>query len=566
MNTQEQHSSRGEQMSRGDLLSRLSASLAASGLVTDSEFKEFEHRARWLERPMEQLLVDAGKLTDAELRDTLAELSSTPVIRMQDITVEADVIRAVPPRVVATYRILPLRREHGRLVLMADRVIAHDEDSQLRLLLGCPIIWTVCSRRDLSECIRHYYGVGLEILLRHSSEDVSKEDLDIPALINWIIQDAVISNATDIHFEPQKSGELRLRHRVDGVLYRIPLAEGISSHGKAIVSSAKVMAQINIAEKRKPQDGRFSITVLEDTFDVRVSVLPTPHGEALNMRLLNSRSQLLRVKDLGLSTMQHDSVRKLVEQPNGMILFTGPTGSGKTTSLYAALSELNNTERKIITLEDPIEYQLDGITQMQVNPQIDFTFATGLRSVLRHDPDIILIGEIRDRETAEIVISSSLTGHLVLSTLHTNDSVSAVTRLLDMGIEPYLVASSLFGVIAQRLIRRVCPDCRCRDELDADVIEQLRQENSVLSEVTEFYRGRGCPACRFTGYSGRKAIFEVLLLEDYLRSMVIQRRPATELLSAALERGLFTLRQSGLLAVRQGITTVSDVMRVTQSL
>jgi type II secretory ATPase GspE/PulE/Tfp pilus assembly ATPase PilB-like protein len=346
-------------------------------------------------------------------------------------------------------------------------------------------------------------------------------------------------------------------------LARIPMPQGVERLQKAIISSIKVTAQLNIAEKRLPQDGRFGMSVNGQDLDIRVSVLPSQHGEAANMRILNRREIFLKMGDLGLRDFQLAMLEEFVALPHGIILFTGATGSGKTTSLYASLSRINNEDLKIITVEDPVEYQLAGVTQMQVHPEIDFTFANGLRSILRHDPDVVLIGEIRDSETARIATSAALTGHLVFSTLHTNDAPSAITRLVDMGIEPYLVSSSLEGVIGQQLLRRVCPTCRKPVDVDPRVADEIRQGLPGAPADLHFYQGTGCPDCRFTGFSGRKGVFEVLAMDDDIRALTVERTSSATIMHRAVENGLVTLRQSAWMLVVDGMTSVDEVLRVT---
>jgi type II secretory ATPase GspE/PulE/Tfp pilus assembly ATPase PilB-like protein len=330
------------------------------------------------------------------------------------------------------------------------------------------------------------------------------------------------------------------------------------------VSSLKIMPALNIAERRLPQDGRIEWKAGQESFDLRVSVLPTRHGEAVNLRILNRRSTFMRLTDLGFRPDQYEIIQDLAGQPYGMVLFTGPTGSGKTTSLYAALAHLNDAERKIITIEDPVEYQMAGITQLQVQPSIGFTFAAGLRSILRHDPDVVLIGEIRDGETAGIAVSAALTGHLVFSTLHTNDSAASLTRLVDMGIEPYLVASSVHGIVAQRLVRRLCPQCAEPEPLAGRMREELDALQPGGADSGRIRRGRGCPHCRFTGYSGRRPIFEIIEMNDELRAMVVDRASSAVLMRHAVSRGLVTLRRAAWDLVLKGETSVEELLRVTR--
>jgi len=388
-------------------------------------------------------------------------------------------------------------------------------------------------------------------------EDTS--DAPIIKLVNLMLSQAVKARASDIHIEAFQS-RLKIRHRVDGILYdMLSPPRHIQS---TLTSRIKIMAKMNIAEKRLPQDGRIEIKMADKDIDIRVSTIPTAFGERVVLRLLDKTNILLRVSELGMPDHQLGKFDRLIRSPHGIILVTGPTGSGKTTTLYAALSSINSTDINIITIEDPIEYQIEGIGQIQVNPKIDLTFANGLRSIVRQDPDVILVGEIRDLETAQIATHSALTGHLVFSTLHTNDSAGAITRLIHMGIEPFLVTSSVTAILAQRLVRVVCDNCK---ESYAPEKESLRRIgiSSEMSEGKKIYRGRGCPLCLNTGYRGRTGIFELMILDETLRNMILQTSDANAIKRKAIETGMITLRQDGALKVLNGITTIEEVLRVT---
>jgi type II secretory ATPase GspE/PulE/Tfp pilus assembly ATPase PilB-like protein len=379
--------------------------------------------------------------------------------------------------------------------------------------------------------------------------------------INLIIAEAIRMDATDIHIEPFENA-LRLRYRVDGILQLIPLPKGVEKLRNSVSSAVKIMAAMDIAEHRKPHDGRIKVRCGVNDYDLRVSVLPTGWGETCCLRILNRGTTKIDLDKLGLSPYQLPKIAKLTELPHGVILMTGPTGSGKTTTLYALLDRINKSGTKIITVEDPVEYQMSGINQVQVHSKIGLTFATILRSILRHDPDVILIGEIRDSETADIAVRSSLTGHLVLSTLHTNDAPSAIPRLIDMGVEPYLIASCVEGVVAQRLVRRVCRNCHEKYQPPAALYNEMAQSYPDLIGEAEFFVGHGCPACGFTGYRGRNAINEVMIMSDKLRAMVVAREPANIIKELAIKEGMVTLRQDGWLRVVEGRTSVEEVLRV----
>jgi general secretion pathway protein E/type IV pilus assembly protein PilB len=572
--TKETKTTEGRPRSRSEVLGRLQRLLVRREILQSDQMEALDQRATWLKEPFERLLVRDGVADEATVLALLGEITGLPVVRLSQVKLDRAVVDGVPARMAVHYHVVPLRIEDGAIVLACDRIHDVTDEDRIRMLLGTTVRWVFCTSHEIAETINQFYGVGIRAFLNvNPPEETARSGVhrtladaavnpDISAFVREIIQDAIGIGATDIHFEPFEE-RLRLRYRIDGVLHDIPVPAGIERFQRAVISSTKVMAQLNIAEHRLPQDGRFTMTLDGDAFDLRVSVLPSRHGESVNLRILNRTATFLDLDQIALREDQRRLVEELIALPHGILLFTGPTGSGKTTSLYAALARLNDDERKIITIEDPIEYQIDGTTQMQVNPDIGFTFATGLRSVLRHDPDVVLIGEIRDQETADIAINASLTGHLVLSTLHTNDSASAVTRLLDIGIEPYLVASSVEGMIAQRLVRKVCGSCREPITVDGALREEMLRADPQRAATARLYRGRGCPDCRFTGYAGRRAIFEILVMTDAIRALVVTRAASSEMLKAGAEQGLVTLRESGWSCVLDGETTVEDVLRVT---
>jgi type II secretion system protein E len=405
---------------------------------------------------------------------------------------------------------------------------------------------------------------GLQVIDTDADEDMdltqAAEGASIVRFVNQILTEAIELRATDVHIEPFEE-TLRVRYRIDGVLQEASVAPEVKQFQAAIVSRLKILSKLDIAEKRVPQDGRIKILIAGREIDVRVSVIPMLYGEAVVLRLLDRSSVLLGLDKLGMSPRDLDIMRMILERPHGIILVTGPTGSGKTTTLYAALSRINDIQRKIITIEDPIEYQLHGVNQIQVSRKAGLTFASGLRSILRHDPDVVLVGEIRDTETAEIAIQASLTGHLVFSTLHTNDAPSALTRLVDMGIEPYLVASSLEAVLAQRLVRVVCPDCK--EPLGKNEMAPLRQRFGEELPRT-LYKGRGCRQCQGTGYRGRIGIFEMMLVTDDIRSRILENASAPELRKVAANQGMRSLRDDGFRHLHEGRTTIEEILRVTK--
>jgi len=443
--------------------------------------------------------------------------------------------------------------------------------------------FSLSTREQIFQAIKTHYGLGAEAAERlagqastdrsaHNAVQAEQEDwVDIRAdgepsvvqFVNLLLVEGVNNRATDIHIEPFEE-RLRIRQRIDGMLYEIPIPAAMADYSANIASRIKVMAQLDIAEKRLPQDGRIKVRIDEKEYDLRISVLPSPHGEAVNIRILSQHMRLLTLDQLGLHGADKPLVEDLIERPNGVILVTGPTGSGKTTFLYACLSRINAIDRKILTIEDPIEYRMDGVVQMQTLSKIDFSFARALRSMLRHDPDIMMIGEIRDAETAQITIRSALTGHLVLSTLHTNDAAGAIARLVDMGMEPFLVASSLLAVLAIRLVRVLCPNCRRSAAVTPLMLEQAGVAEGDC-DVERIYEPAGCSKCRNTGFAGRTGIFEILRVTESVRDLIQQRVTTGTLKAAAVAAGMRTLRQDGWKKVCAGITSLSEVLRVSHA-
>ncbi len=495
-------------------------------------------------------------------------------ISLKDKKIPPEVINRVPPRFVSHYKIIPFDFQNGYLHIATttpDNISFLDEIS---LVVHAPVIPFLSSINDIGDAIRQYYGVGADTIEQMMGNvqpieetdvglgDIADDsDASISKFLNQILLEAYKDRASDIHIEPFED-ELQIRYRVDGVLYDAQVPPKIKYFKDSINSRIKILCNLNIAEKRLPQDGRFKVRMGSVDLDLRVSFLPTPYGESVVLRILNS-TKLFSLDELGLGETEKAAIEKLILKPHGIIFLTGPTGSGKTTTLYSCLAKLNTDEKKIITIEDPVEYQLKGITQIQINPAIGLTFASGLRSILRHDPDIMMIGEVRDIETAEIAIQSALTGHLIFSTLHTNDAASGVTRLLDMGVDPYLVTSTVECFIAQRLVRTICLKCKGEIKLTPELLKDFEPFQSS-NEVTHFYQGKGCEECNFTGYVGREPIYEVLFINESIRELVMQRRTASEIRDQAIKNGMMTLCESGWNKVKQGKTNPQEVMRVTQ--
>ncbi len=553
---------------------RLAAALIETGRLSETALNNLQRSADWPDEPIEHILLREGVLAESDILDLVSTVSGVARLEPGPIADSQEAIALVPAQAAVHYRVAPLALEDHHLVLATDHLRAPEEQTRMRVVLGHPIRWKLCSARHLAELITHFYGVGIATFIatrdgggrpvRRDESGPSVEESGMPEFVDEILRDAMRSGATDLHIEPAETS-LQIRYRIDGVLYPIRLPDGLVGYSRSLISSIKVMAQLNIAERRLPQDGRISKTLDGQSFDLRVSVLPTRFGESVEIRLLNRNATFLRLDQLGFPDKDRRQIEQLIDRPNGLIVFTGPTGSGKTTSLYAAMAYLNHPERKIITLEDPVEYQILGITQLQVQPQIGFTFANGLRSILRHDPDVILVGEIRDNETAAITVSAALTGHTVFSTLHTNDSAAAPARLIDMGVEPYLVSSCLQGIIAQRLLRRVCP--RCREEISIEESAHLDVSQCLPDlppDAIRAWQGRGCPDCRFTGYQGRIAIYEFLEIDDSIRTMIIESTPGAHILRYAMQNTDITpLRTAGWKLVLAGECTIQDLLRTT---
>ena len=527
------------------------------------------------------ILLKLDAVRDEDILHAIAEQFELPWMPQLDPrAIDTTLLKYVPIVFARAHHLLPLCRE-GRWIVVAttDPMDTWARDG-LRVLLEAPIKWVVTNSLSLFTCLNQAYDdaaspdaeqlmetLADEHKLDHLARELnephdlldSSDEAPVIRLVNSILFQAIRRRASDIHFESFEK-ELVIRYRIDGVLYAVitPPKHLQSS----VIARLKIMAGLNIAEKRLPQDGRFTIRTAGRDVDLRVSVLPTSHGERVVLRLLEKENRLFNLSEMGLRHDTLATVEQLIQLSHGIILVTGPTGSGKTTTLYAALNQINGPDKNIITVEDPVEYQLKGVGQMQVNAKIGLTFAVGLRSILRQDPDVIMIGEIRDRETAEIAIHASLTGHLVFSTLHTNDAASAATRLIDMGIEPFLIASSVVGVLAQRLVRKLCPDCKEPYPSTDEELAKLGYETPP--PVSALYRSVGCPQCAATGYRGRTGIFELLVMDHDLRRIIGTKGDAALIKAEAAAKGMATLQEKGAALVVEGVTTTEEVMRMTQ--
>jgi general secretion pathway protein E len=529
-----------------------------------------------------ELLIRKKAISEIQLLKIMSEhfgLSFRPELPMESINI--DFTQNVPIHYLKKHRLVPLITPDDPVIAVNDPSNFHPVDHLRQMLknINLPVVLSTqdaiiaainmaydMSRASAKDYFEEMNESATDDLISKIDEtaDLLDETSDAPIikLVNLLVSGAIKDRASDIHVEPY-SGNLKIRYRIDGILYDIlSLPRRIQS---PLISRIKIMAKLNIAEKRLPQDGRIEIKIADRLVDIRVSVIPTAFGERVVLRLLDKTANILKLSDLGMHDERIKLLNKLIKSPYGIILVTGPTGSGKTTTLYAALSTINRPEINIITIEDPIEYQMDGVGQIQVNPKIDLTFAAGLRSIVRQDPDVILIGEIRDRETAEIAIQSSLTGHLVFSTLHTNDAASAVTRLIDMGIEPFLVTSSIVAIIAQRLVRILCSHCKEVYVPDEESLYNLGLDRSVLKNNT-FYRKKGCNLCMQTGFRGRSAIFEILIVDEEIKRLVLKTSDANQINELAVKQGMITLQRDGIDKVLSGTTTIEEVLRVTRSL
>jgi general secretion pathway protein E len=548
--------------------------LLDSGVITRETLEGALARARKERHRIGDALIGAGAATEQDILRALATQYALPLLTLEELPTSPPMLASLSAKYLRQYAACPVAVE-GAMVMVATadptNPLLRDE---LRQTLGLTVKLCLAPRQAILEAIERAYGAStplqriVEGIRPGEGETDREEDVNqlrdmafeapVVRLVNLLIDEAVGADASDIHIEPFED-TLRVRYRIDGLLYD---QEAPPRRLQAAVTSRiKLMAEMNIAERRLPQDGRIRVTAGGRRVDIRVSTVPTIHGESIVMRLLDRTTVFLPFDQLGFAPAVARPFERLIRRPHGILLVTGPTGSGKTTTLYAALDKINAPDRKIITVEDPVEYQLKGVNQIPVRPKIGLSFATGLRHIVRQDPDIILVGEIRDLETAEIAIQAALTGHLVLSTLHTNDAPGAVTRLQDMGCEPYLVSSVLDGVLAQRLVRRVCAVCRVAYSPDPADLTALGVSGAA---GVEFYRGEGCEACRKTGYRGRTGIYELLAVTDEVRSLIMRKAPAGEIRRHAVGHGMVTLRANGWAKVLAGITTVDEVLRVTQ--
>lgn len=526
-----------------------------------------------------KILVQKGLIDQRSLLALLSQLLNIPPIDLSKYNIAPDIVRLIPKKLCEQFDLIPISKIGNTITIaMADPtdILALDD---IKAILPYNIDTVIATKQGIGEALARVYGIGVEEELKEAAIETSKElkesceeEIDIEKLtaesqkpsiiklVSLIIQEGLHRRASDIHIEPEED-KLRVRYRIDGVLheaFQLP-----KENQNAIIARLKIMSKLDITENILPQDGRFKIRIEGKEIDFRVSALPLSFGNKIVLRALDRSNIKVGLNGLGFLTGPLQAFKKALERAFGMILLTGPTGSGKSTTLYSIINNLNTPDRNIVTIEDPVEYQLDGITQIQVNPDIGLTFANGLRAVLRQNPDVVMIGEIRDFETADIAIKASLTGQLVLSTLHTNDAAGAITRLIDMGVEPFLVASSVILAAAQRLCRKICPYCKEDVNIPSKVLAKLTDKVDVFMKRKPFYRGKGCVRCNQTGYLGRVGVLETLLIDDRIKDMIVERRSSDEIETYAVSQGMMTLRESALELFASGITTLEEVIRVT---
>ena len=519
-----------------------------------------------------------GAATEDAVLLWLAKEYDVPFTALEAVEPDRQVLSLFPARVLLKEQLLPLKRgENGAVEIATSRLFATQGLDALKAMTGLSLKPVLAPTEAIGREMKKHLGVGadtigtlneeagLEVVQEGSGDDTdldsAAEDASIIRFVNQVLRDAIELRASDVHLEPFED-EFRIRYRIDGELQEVPVPPALKRFQPAIVSRVKILSHLNIAEKRLPQDGRIKIRVDTHEVDIRVSIIPMLHGEAVVMRLLRQNSKLRGMGDLGMGPRELECFRRVVQLPHGIVLVTGPTGSGKTSTLYTALNEINDHIRKIITIEDPVEYQLKGVNQIQVNEKAGLTFARGLRSILRHDPDVCLIGEIRDQETAQIAVQASLTGHFVLSTLHTNDAPATLTRLLNMGVPAYNIAASVNLIVAQRLVRKICDACKHPAVPDPEVLAESAIDPALLTGKT-LYEGTGCIECGGTGFKGRMAICELLDLTDHIREIILDRRPISEVKRAAKEQGMRLLRESAVERVIEGLTTLREINKVT---
>lgn len=548
---------------------RLGEILIDSKVITEEILNKALDIQKGTGRKLGEVLVEEGFTTNEQIVNAVKNQLGIQLINLDNIHIRQEIINTIQENVARKYEVIPVDLINGQLIITMSDPLNYFAIEEIKIATGYVVKVAISLRESILTNIEKYYGKNRaeEAALDYSRtynfqennennvKNVDENVAPIIKYINTIIENAILYDASDIHIEPEEK-EMRVRFRVDGVLREI-MKSNIQML-EPVISRIKIMAELNIAEKRIPQDGRISFKAKQKNIDIRVAIAPTIYGEKVVMRLLDKGNFTLSLEKLGLESKDYNRVKEIISKPYGIILVCGPTGSGKTTSLYSALNEVNSVEKNVITVEDPVEYNISGVNQMQVNNKIGFTFANGLRSILRQDPDIILVGEIRDSETAEIAVRAALTGHLVLSTIHTNNSASTITRLKDMGIKPFLISSTVIGVISQRLVRKICPNC-----IEEYIAAQREMSILEVSETVKLKRGKGCSICNHTGYKGRTAIFEVMPVDVNVKEMIDAEKNEKEIETYAIKTGMVNLRTACIKKVLDGITTVDELLRVT---
>ncbi len=550
--------------------------LKSAGIYSDEQLQRIaENRAANPGMGLAEAAVKFGGAKEIEFLSAVGKSLGLETVNLERQQPNPDALTKLPASAVYQYNVLPFKTDGTSLTIVTSDPFDTSAADGLRLVAGCPIKTALAPKEEVEKAVKKYYGVGADAIEKMIEDGRYSVDEDIGAMtkidvnemgeeasivkfVNQIIAEADRQGATDIHIEPQET-ELRIRYRIDGMLHKVDVPPQLNRLKSAIISRIKVMANLDIAEKRLPMDGRIGIRIAGQDIDIRVSTMPAAYGESISLRLLAKSGNFVKMDDLGFNERDYAVVSKIIHRPNGIFLVTGPTGSGKSTSLYSFLSEVNKIDVRIMTAEDPIEYHMAGINQVQMQSEIGMTFARALRAFLRQDPDIIMVGEIRDRETAEIAINASLTGHMVFSTLHTNDAAGAFPRLIDMGVEPFLIASAVAGVMGQRLCRRLCPQCKKEVPLDMKYysLDTPPERNTVFEPA-------GCDACTRTGYKGRRALFEVLEVDEDIEGAIVRRENATQIRNISLSKGMKTLREDGWAKVFAGVTSVKEILRVTE--
>ncbi len=555
--------------------------LVKSGLIDTDDAAGYVQSAKQEHKNLNSYLIRHGILTDREIVEALSKELNVPILDLKEKEIPQTVIDRVPVKFASFYKFMPVSIDDNVLTLAISSPLDVRMEDDIRVHLGLEPNEVLALRSDINEALKKYYGLASDTIDRILTKDPNKrksdgnqetwvediekksEDPSVAKLVNQIILEAYQKRATDIHIEPYRD-KMRLRYRIDGILMDANLPPEARHFLLPMVSRIKIMSNLSITEKRLPQDGSTVVRTKDQDLDLRISTMPALRGESMVIRILPTKSMRNRLEDLGLNEQNARKFRELIQASHGIIFVTGPTGSGKTTTLYACLHELNRDDQKIITIEDPIEYEMEGITQIQISPKLNFSFAEGLRSILRHDPDIIMVGEVRDLDTAEIAIRTALTGHLVFSTLHTNDAASGISRLIDMGVEPYLVASSVEAFVAQRLVRLICLHCKEEDTKVPDTVrKEMAHSLGISPEQVKVFQGHGCEVCNKTGYYGRTAIYEILQMDESIRAMLTAKPSTEHVKQTAMKHGMATLRQNGWQCVAAGITTVSEILYIT---